>query len=477
LAVSESSFPASLLWWKLRTLHARWLLVGVWVTLFLIHALIYLAITPPWQAPDEPTSIELLLTIETRGRLVSPADTDLDIQRAIVASMQRTHYWDRGGYGYPPKVPNPVFNDVYACCGTQLHRPPLYHLLLLPAAKLSQGWPLEQRLIVLRAATMLLGMATVLLVTLISYDLAVVHPAVPLVLPALVAFHPQFTYISTIFNSDNLITLIGTLFFLILLRAVRHGLTLWRLLLLVALLVFGFFTKRTIVFLAPVLAIVLLGRLLQIWAVYRQAARRRLIIFAGAGAIVLSVVALVPGLQSLAYRFTSRFLFFGEPFDYLGFISRGVFAPAVPLGTWLGTSLGFLNRSFWGSYGWHQVFIPPALQQILLGGVVVSWATALVRLTIWRRQFPTWVRRYLWLCVLSLATALIVTLLNAPAPILPQGRYLFLVLVPIMLLMALGMCSWWPRRWTIYGVATTWSALILLDLYVLIAVFIPGFYP
>jgi hypothetical protein len=100
-----------------------------------------------------------------------------------------------------------------------------------------------------------------------------------------------------------------------------------------------------------------------------------------------------------------------------------------------------------------------------------------VRLTIWRRQFPTWVRRYLWLCVLSLATALIVTLLNAPAPILPQGRYLFLVLVPIMLLMALGMCSWWPRRWTIYGVATTWSALILLDLYVLIAVFIPGFYP
>lgn len=463
--------------WNIRALHARWLLVGVWVSLFLLRCLIYLALTPPWQAPDEPTSIELLLTIESRGRLVSPADTDIEIQREIVASMQRARYWDLGGYGYAPKVPNAAFDDVYACCGTQLHRPPLYHLLMLPAAGLTEGWPLEQRLIVLRAANILLGMITVVLVTLISYDLAAVHRALPLVMPALIAFHPQFTYISTIFNSDNLITLIGALFFFVLLRAMQRGLTLRRLLLLAGLIGLGFFTKRTVIFLAPALGIAMLGRLLELWRGYGQAARRWLLGVGGAAVLVLSAVAAIPALRLAAYDFTSRFLFFSDPLLYLNFLREGFFAPNVSMWGWFGTSLLFLNQSFWGSYAWHQVFIPGALQRMLLGCVVVTWLLALLWTALRRRQFPAWARGYIWLCALSIAVALVVTLLNAPAPVLPQGRYLFLLLIPIALLMAVGAVSWWPRRWTLYGVGLVWVALMALDLYTLSAVFIPGFYP
>jgi hypothetical protein len=192
---------------------------------------------------------------------------------------------------------------------------------------------------------------------------------------------------------------------------------------------------------------------------------------------VLSAVAVIPPLRTAAYDFTSRYLFFNDPLAYLGFISRGIFAPYVPMWTWFGTSLVFLNQSFWGSYGWHQVFIPGALQKILMGCVVGTWLLALIWITARRRQIPGWASGYFWLCVLSIVTALIITLLNAPAPVLPQGRYLFLVLIPILLLMAIGAASWWPRRWTLYGVGLIWSALILLDLYTLSAVFIPGFYP
>jgi 4-amino-4-deoxy-L-arabinose transferase-like glycosyltransferase len=461
---------------KLRKLHARWLVVGVWVSLFLLRALIYLAITPPWQAPDEPTSIELLLTIEARGRLVSPEDTDITIQREIVASMQRSHYWDLGGYGYPPKVANAAFDNVYSCCGTQLHRPPLYHILMLPVAKLTDGWSLEQRLIMLRAASMLFGMITVMLVTLVSYDLAVVHPALPLVLPALVAFHPQFTYSSATFNSDNLITLIGALFFSILLRAMQHGLTWRRFVFLAALIAVGFYTKRTIVFLVPSLGIAVLGRVIQLWRAHGRAMRRPMLIAGVVGALLAGAVVVFPGPRLSMYSFISRFLFFGDPLPYLYFIKNSVFDATLPMWTWVGTSVPFLNRSFWGSYGWHQVYIPQALQHMLMGVVVVSWAVALMRVIIRRRQFPAWVRQYVWLCVLAIVTALTVTLLNAPAPILPQGRYLFLVLIPIVVLMAFGLCSWWPRRWTAYGVSVVWSALIALDLYTLLLVFIPGFY-
>lgn len=461
----------------MRAIHARWLLVGVWVSLFLLRCLIYLALTPPWQAPDEPTSIELLLTIESRGRLVSPADTDIKVQREIVASMQRAHYWDLGGYGYAPKVPNAVFKDVYACCGTQLHRPPLYHLLMLPAASLTEGWALEQRLIVLRAATILLGMITVMLLTLISYELVAVHPALPLVMPALVAFHPQFTYISTIFNSDNLITLIGALFFFVLLRVMQRGLTLRRFLLLAGLIGLGFFTKRTIIFLAPALGIVVLGRLNELWRVHGRSARRWRIGIGGAVLMLLSAVAGIPALRLAAYDFSSRFLFFSDPVLYLNFLREGLSSPTVSMWSWFGTSLLFLNQSFWGSYAWHQVFIPGPLQRLLLGCVVVTWLLALIGTAIRRRQFPAWARGYIWLCTLSIVVALIVALLNAPAPVLPQGRYLFLVLIPIVLLMAIGAVSWWPRRWTLYGAGLVWAALIALDLYTLSAVVIPGFYP
>jgi 4-amino-4-deoxy-L-arabinose transferase-like glycosyltransferase len=457
-------------------LSLRWLFVGVWISLFFLRAMIYLAITPPWQAPDEPTSMELLLTMEARGRLVSPADTDLDIQRAIVASMQRSQYWDLGGYGYPPKVPNPTFSAVYSCCGTQLHRPPLYHMLVLPAAKLTHGWLLEHRLIALRAVSILFGLLTVAIVSLVGYELAVVHPALPLILPALVTFHPQFAYSSATFNSDNLVAVLGALFFLILLRAMQRGLSIGRLLLLVGIIGLGFFTKRTIVFLVPTLGMAVLGQAIQVWRDHGRAARRMVGVGGIVAALVMLAVAAVPPLRLAVYGFASRFLFFADPIAYLGFISQGMFAASIPLTTWLGTSVPFLNRSFWASYGWHQVSIPASVGHMLMGVVLATWITTLIWLVARRRQVPNWFQRYVALCALAIGTALTVALLNAPAPVLPQGRYLFLVLIPMLLMMAIGLCSWWPRRWTPYGVGVVWLALIALDVYTLTMVFIPGFY-
>ncbi|HEX6289123.1 MAG TPA: hypothetical protein VFZ66_08020 [Herpetosiphonaceae bacterium] len=452
----------------------RWMFVGLWSGLFLIHALLYLLLIPPWQAPDEPTSIELLLTIESRRRLVSPADEDPTIQREIVASMARARYWDLGGYGRRPRVPDPIFKDVYACCGTQLHRPPLYHLLLLPVADLTQTWPLEQRLVMLRAATLTLGMATVALATLVGFELAVMHPALALVLPALVVFHPQLAYSSATFNSDNLVALVGAAIFLTLLRLLRHGLSLKRLAVLGLLVVLGFGTKRTILFLLPALVVGVGWQALLVWRA-KPSARRLPLAVLGL-LLAVAVVVGMPGLRVLVLKLLNRFIFFEGIATQLRYILTTYGSASVSLGTLALMSLRFLNQSFWGSFGWHQVHMPRAVQYVLLTLVVVTWSVSLAWIVLRRSSIPAWLRRYLSLSVLTIVVAISIALINAPPPLMPQGRYLFPALIPIMTLIAIGLCAWWPRRWTAYGVSLVWLALMALDVYTIAGVVIPGFY-
>lgn len=456
----------------LRKLDARWMFVGVWSWVFLLHALFYLVLTPPWQAPDEPTSVELLLTMQAKGRIVTPADKDPAIEQEIIASMNRSRYWELGSYGYRPEGQVGTFKFIYPCCNTQLSRPALYQLLMLPAAYWTDGWPIEQRLLVFRGLTIVLGILTVAVVTIISYELVIVHPALPLVVPALVALQPQFAYSSASFNSDNLVALVGALLFLILLRILRHGLSLKRVLSCVVLVVLGFLAKRTMLFMLPAIS---LGVLIQAAIMWRHGSSsvRRWLLIAGIGIFLAGAAAgLVPPLRADILSGLKRVVFQAGLAHYKSF----VFDRLRWLPPWLPVSVPFLSRSFWGSFGWHQIFVAPPIQTILLWLTSAGWLAALGFLMARGKQLPHWSSRFLWLCVLSLVSALIITLINAPQGILPQGRYLFVVLAPIMLLLGLGFLWWTPRRWISLVVSLVWLGLLALDSYTILAVVIPGFY-
>lgn len=476
MAVYES-IPASLAAWKRRTLDVRCLLVGVWVSLFVIHSLIYLALIPPWQAPDEPTSMELLLTIEARGRLVSFADQDLNIQRTIVASMERERYWDLGAYGRRLQGKDKIFANIYYG-STQLHRPPVYHLILLPVAWLVDDWPVEQQLLALRAATIVIGAVTVAAITLIGYELAGATPALPLVLPALAAFHPQFAYSSATFNSDNLVALLSTLLFLILLRLLRRGITLKRLIAIGLLVVLGFFTKRTFLFVVPTLGLGIVWQLWQIWRSRDAKARQRLLYIVLGMLGTMVVALLIPGVGSSLSALIDRFVFNASRTDDRGLLLNSLLSVPSLLNPWLTKSLPFLSRSFWGSYGWHQVVIGAPVATTLMALVGLSWILALVWLVAQRHKIAGWLRCYVWLGLGAILLTIAIALLSAPPTLnmLPQGRYLFSVFVPILLLIGIGLCWWWPRRWMNYGVNIVWLALIGLDLYCIAGVVIPGFY-
>jgi hypothetical protein len=447
----------------------------VWTSVFLVHALTYLFLIPAWQAPDEPTSVELLLTIQARNRLVTPGDSIPEIQREIIASMERNRFWEFGGYGGRPLSDDDRnFHAIWSCCDTQLNRPPLYQLLLLPAAKLTPRWSIERRLWLLRFLTVLLGAITVAVVVRIACDLGELHPAIPWIFPAFVALSPQFAYSSATFNADNLAALLGALLFWRLLRALRYGITARSLAELALLVVLGFGTKRTFLLAVPAVLLALAWQAIAAYRAQHKDQRLKLpLAFGGGIAAVLILVASVSAVRARVSNLVWRYVFNNAPATRLNVLQQ-VTDQNLTIESWIQRNVVFLNLSFWGSYGWHTVQIAPLIGQLLLFLIVASWLSAVMWL-LWKREaLPSWGVRFLWVGVFGGITAVLLTVIGTPPEVLPQGRYLFPVMVPIFLLTTIGICGWLPRHRALLGAAVV-SGLLALDLYSIVAVVIPAF--
>jgi hypothetical protein len=463
-------------------LDARWLLLGLWLCCFVIRGLLYLALMPPWQAPDEPTSVELTLTMLDRGRLVSPADASPTIQRAIIASMERTNFWAYG-IGHEPSSPDAGFNDIWPN-RSQLHRPPLYALLLLPIARLTSDWPLEQQLYLFHVVSLLLVTITVSVAGLIGWAFAAELPALPWVLPALAALHPQLALIGVSVSSDNLAGLIGALVFWLLLLVARNGLSWRRGLLLLGLLALGFWTKRTTLFLLPTALCGVLPALyvnsVRRWRRSDGQARRRAALLAGGGGLGLIALLTLSPLGATLLRLCNSYFFDNAAQWRLFVFTEYLRALPFALGPWLRQNVLFMNRTFWADVGWHRGVLPDALALTLLALTLLAWLSSIVVAARSWRRMPGWQRQFIVVCwiglILCLSQTLLSYLITPPAVALAQGRYLFPVFMPIMFLIAVGLSGWWRTRWRRTLTMALIVAAVGFDVYTIVGLLLPAFY-
>lgn len=451
------------------------LITVVWTSVFLLHALTYLFLIPPWQAPDEPTSVELLLTMQARNRLVTPGDASPEIQREIIASMERNRFWEFGGYGGRPlSDEDRNFRTIWSCCDTQLNRPPLYQLLLLPAAKLTARWPIERRLRLLRFLTILMSALTVAVVVRMACELVEINPAIPWIFPAFVALSPQFAYSSATFNADNLAALLGSLLFWRLLRALRYGITAMALGEFALLVVLGFGTKRTFLLAVPAVLFALTWQAIVAYRSRKKDLRLKLAFAVGGGLAALFIlVATLSALRARVLSLVWRYVFINAPARRLN-VFQQVSEQNLTIASWLQRNIVFLNRSFWGSYGWHTVQVAPLISNLLLVLIAGSWLSAFIWLLWRRRALPAWGVRFLYACVFGGIAAILLTVVGTPPEVLPQGRYLFPGMAPIFLLMTIGICGWLPKHRAFLG-GTIVAGLLALDLYAIFGVVIPAF--
>ena len=120
--------------------------IPMWMRFFLLSGIlsaIYGAVTPPWQAPDEPLHFEYVRLLYQEGRLVGWADADPELEREIVASMDRHDFWRLGLVKadiYDPESTPQLFSDLWGPGPVhELHQPPMAYILYAAVLPATQG--------------------------------------------------------------------------------------------------------------------------------------------------------------------------------------------------------------------------------------------------------------------------------------------------------------------------------------------------
>ena len=460
-----------------------------WILLLaLVNGLLWMALVPPWQTPDEPKHFEYLRLLSEGERLIAfeteEEAGDPELQAWIVDSMDAQRFWWYGhAPGYDPDVQGQTFADLWLFGShTAFYRSsPAYYALLAPFQPDNRMLGLYMA----RFLSMLMVVLTVLLAGLAARELFPEAPFVRYGAPLFLALHPMQAFLQAGVNNDGLVVLLSAFAFLLMARLLVRGFHPARLILLGLVIVLAILSKRTAFFLAPAALLTLLSAM--------AARSRRPALALGGGLGMLSFLFL--GLRSWgpqalaalpeAWRFTiSRYLL-NEP-DQIDRLMVHLRAPEIG-----GVMLEYLWRmheGFWGSFGWQVVGFPAPVY-LVFGLLVVVAGVGVLKRLLALAEFETDVERkhlvqaaaltsYAAAVALAAGGALFffASYLHLPYPPPPQGRYLFVASLPIALLMTAGISAFLPRGRD--GVALqAWMAILLIyDMTALLGIVLPYFY-
>jgi hypothetical protein len=418
-----------------------WRLPLILVALALVRGLLWMALTPPWQGPDEPRHFQYARLVLDLRRVPSVEDAHAaaDLQREVYRSLVSQRYYEVRG-----NMPAPA--DANADALLQLNRsaglvaavvhPPLYYslcaLILWPFRSAS----VETQLYILRLLSVVLGAVLVCLTYVVSGWLWP-DDAAPCILTALfVALLPMHAFMSGVQNNDCLAEVWAAGVFALLVGIALRGGSPTRWAGLAACLVLALWTKRTTVFLVPLVFLSLP------WVAPAAIRRGRwcswLTLVSGLCVVAALVLSLLPGSRALVGWVTL------EPLRaWAAAGDQTTVATLVHFAVY--GLLGF--ASFWANFGWMNIPLD------------VGWYGALAVLTVaaaagwWRfgRRMRLSGESGAWSfwCIATLAVALAV--LQALALMVarnqpPQGRYTFTALVPIAVAFTAGWSEWVPDR-------------------------------
>jgi len=459
--------------------------------LSLVRGLLYSAIIPPWQAPDEPKHFEYMRTLYEQRRLVNQDDMSPALQRKIMISMQSHRFWDLWIGAQDPDNPlnDPeIFADAWAK-GNQTgfsevgRVPPLYFVI----AALSQPLASEDittQLYLARLVSVLLGVLVVFVALLTARELFPGDNFLSIGIPFFVAFLPMYTLITSSVIPDNLANLLTSLALYLIAGGFKRGFTWGRATAIAGLIALGVLTKKTTLVILP-LAFVAIP--LHLWG------RRAEVPLSNRVRLVIAIVAfgLVLGLWWASQQWEqilSLFERFYSYFFYYSGMARDILRNMLPRpGIMYLYRISFrqLFESFWARFGWLNVRLDDLWYRAItliclaaLGGLLL-FAYRLVRRP---GLLASWQKKSLFLFFLSIVLMFIITMSFFSAYFsnlrltLVQGRYLFPAIVPIATFFVLGWRELFPpqcRRWGLLALAL---CFFLFDALCLLFYIIPFFY-
>jgi len=446
-----------------------WLLLLLGLTL--VRGLLYAAVIPPWQAPDETGHFEYTWTIAHHGALPTSADASPSFEQELLSSLYAWRYGEHIGHALPEAMPD-RFDALPASIHAQRSR-----TLRSGRFSLAYVWaalfllPVRQQALVTqlyfaRFASVVLSVGIVWLAFKIFSALLPSAPRLVLLMTGVVVFLPQHTFINSTVGEGPLAELLAcwVLWCWIRIFRQRHSLGAWGGIVLGTLL--GIWSKSTAVFLLP------LDLGLAIWWLVRQDGKfwtRRVLFFSVVGAGVLAVGLQVWGRSQLGTVVLKRLMdgIHGlRTLDLLWVDVRGITFGEALLGT---------HESFWANFGWMML----PVNGRWYGGLTLLVCLSLMG-WLWGRsqkRLPPWALGILGgALVLASGVFVWVSLLGKQLYYQPQGRYLFPVLVPYAFLLVGGLARLFAPRLRGPVLAFLGLGLVFFDTWCLAAYIFPYFY-
>jgi len=458
-----------------------WLLL---IALGVVRALLYSAVIPPWQGPDEPQHFEYVRLLYEKRRLLDWGDNIPAVEQEIIASMERFDYWQTGRYVQR----GTSFNEIWDTYGHDLQQPPLSYLLYLGPLLIAPG-DIALQLYLMRLLSVLLSLVVIVAALIIANKLWGTHPTLSWAIPVFIVFLPTYTAMSGTVNNDHLAEAAVSLVLVFWVLAFKQGLSIPKIGALIVFSLIGMLAKRTAVVLLPVhvIAVIIYFRLHH----PRMFSRRNVILALGVGALVLSIVIWL-GSTGLAWlsqhdptvaEWLLKIYLFLPSKNYPLSLDHPYFSSEA-LRLYVHYAR-FLFETFWGRFALLQVKWPPALyvlaailSLLALTGLVLPGRRRL------RQDDPlqAWQSATLLFFVFSTATMIALVYVNEIRRWdiqwggWPQARYLFLTLVPIATLFVQGWSEMVPQRHRSAWVVALVGLLILLDTFSITCLIIPYFY-
>ncbi len=312
----------------------------------------------------------------------------------------------------------------------------------------------------LRWMTVLMGLGVVWMTYRLGLAVCPDHPWVAVGAAGLVAFDPQFLYLSGAVNNDILAALVGAATLWACVRLVRTGPTRRADAVLGVLYGLALLTKLHLAALAPIIA---LAYLLAVWPARDGRALLR------GGVTVAGLSVLIAG-----WWFWRNYALYGDPTGMRKVNELWAGRPASENWWAIRQGLPYLWSSLWGRFGYGQIPLPAAVYRGIGSGVLIALGGHLLP----RRRMVS--RGPLSLLVVTPLVFLAVVcyyILIQPAG--AMGRFLFPALPAFALLLVLGSRRFLPARssWGWVAAVVPTAGMLALALYALFGVLIPASTP
>jgi len=441
------------------------------MALFTSHLLLTFALIPPWQQPDEHRHVavaelhaaQLALRIPpgpTAGSLYDPAR-----EGELLESMARYHWWEhRNLRGEPPWFLARDFDAAAPPIGSSdrsnATRPTYY---LVVGRLLSWLPPLSvvEDLYILRAVSAIFGILTLWIAWLGSRECLGTLGGSTVVL--LLALHPQFAIVSTAASGDALVNLAGACLWWQATVAVKRKFTLLPIGGMWCAALIGASADRMGI---PLLAVAFVASIAAIKPYVTSRQLRTLF-------TRTTVVAAVASIGITAWIIDVL----GGYYD-LGRLLTQSLTPVPEAMTWdfFMRFTSFVHQSWWFSLGWVR-YAPPSWWATTAALITMIAAIGAGRRLLQGRNFDTQTRT-----LITVAATSLVVQLSAVYYVYfrfangAQGKSLFPVLVPCLVLLWTGIEAWVPSSRRGHAAAALIVILALLDATVWSLVAIPAYY-